>query len=140
MLLHTNCTAILAVLQFIVFIALAGRVRGQSGRRAPAVTGHEGFERMYRVQMNTLGLLIVFLPSPFLAGKYWLPSLVAGIGAVYLIGRLAYWRAYVSAPSTRILTISPRAAANTPAPTRCSLFDAQIRDPAGHPPCGKVRR
>lgn len=93
--------AILAVIQFIVFIALTGRVRGQSGLKAPAITGHEGFERMYRVQMNTLELLIAFLPSLFLAAKYWQPSLVAGIGAVYLIGRLAYWRAYVSAPSKR---------------------------------------
>jgi len=93
--------AILAVIQFIVFIALTGRVRGRSGLKAPAVTGHEGFERMYRVQMNTLELLIAFLPSLFLAAQYWRPSLVAGLGAVYLVGRLAYWRAYVTAPSKR---------------------------------------
>jgi glutathione S-transferase len=58
---------------------------------------------MYRVQMNTLEMLIAFLPALLLASKYWWPALVAGLGAVYLIGRLIYWRAYISAPSTRTL-------------------------------------
>ena len=98
---YVELVAILAVLQYIMFSALTGRARGQSGLKAPAVTGHEGFERMYRVQMNTLELLIGILPSLFIAAKYWSPLLVAGIGAVYLIGRLLYWRAYVNSPSTR---------------------------------------
>lgn len=98
---YVELVAVLAVLQFISFAALTGSARGKSGLKAPAVTGHEGFERMYRVQMNTLELLIAFLPALFLAAKYWAPSLAAGLGAVYLIGRLIYWRAYVSDPSKR---------------------------------------
>ena len=98
---YVELVAILAVLQYILFSALTGSARGKSGLKAPAVTGHEGFERMYRVQMNTLELMIGFLPALFLAAKYWSPVMVAGIGAVYLIGRLLYWRAYVSLPSTR---------------------------------------
>lgn len=98
---YIELIAVVAVLQFLSFGALTGRARRLSGLKAPAVTGHEGFERMYRVQMNTLELLIAFLPALFLAGKYWSPSLVAGLGAVYLIGRHLYWRAYVSDPSTR---------------------------------------
>ena len=93
--------AVIAVIQFLFFGALTGRARGQSGLKAPAVTGNEGFERMYRVQMNTLELLIAFLPVLFLAARYWPTSLVAGLGVVYLIGRLIYWRAYVSDPSKR---------------------------------------
>lgn len=95
--------AVIAVIQFLFFGALTGRARGQSGLKAPAVTGHEGFERMYRVQMNTLELLIAFLPVLFLAARYWPTSLVAGLGVVYLIGRLIYWRAYVSDPSKRTI-------------------------------------
>lgn len=56
---------------------------------------------MYRVQMNTLELMVAFLPSLFLASKYGPNWLVASLGVVYLIGRLVYWRAYVSDPSTR---------------------------------------
>jgi glutathione S-transferase len=58
---------------------------------------------MYRVQMNTLELLIAFLPSLLLAAKYWPAHLISGLGVIYLIGRLAYWRAYISDPSTRTL-------------------------------------
>ena len=98
---YVELVAVIAVLQFFSFGALTGRARRQSGLKPPAVTGHEGFERMYRVQMNTLELLIAFLPVLFLAARYWPTSLVAGLGVVYLIGRLIYWRAYVSDPSKR---------------------------------------
>ena len=93
--------AVIAVIQFLFFGALTGRARRLSGLKAPAVTGNEGFERMYRVQINTLEILIAFLPMLFLAARYWPTSLVAGLGVVYLIGRLIYWRAYVSDPSKR---------------------------------------
>jgi hypothetical protein len=98
---YVELTAVMAVLQFFAFGALTGRARRRSGLKAPAVTGHEGFERMYRVQMNTLEILVALLPALFLAAKYWSPPLVAGLGLVYLIGRHLYWRAYVSDPSKR---------------------------------------
>ena len=98
---YVELVAVIAVLQFLSFGALTGSARRKSGLKAPAVTGHEGFERMYRVQMNTLELLIAFLPALFLAAKYWPISLVVGLGIVYLVGRLSYWRAYVSNPSKR---------------------------------------
>ncbi|MEA5667664.1 MAPEG family protein, partial [Stenotrophomonas sp. MH1] len=65
------------------------------------VTGHEGFERVYRVQMNTLELMVALLPSLFVAARFWPAEWVAGIGAVYLVGRFIYWRAYVAAPAGR---------------------------------------
>lgn len=98
---YVELVAVIAVLQFFAFGALTGRARSQSGLKAPAVTGHEGFERMYRVQMNTLEILIAFLPALFLAAKYWPTPLIAGLGVVYVIGRHLYWRAYVSDPAKR---------------------------------------
>ena len=98
---YVELVAVIAVLQFFSYGALTGLARRQSGLKAPAVTGHEGFERMYRVQMNTLETLIAFLPALFLAAKYWPTLLVAGLGVVYVIGRHIYWRAYVSDPSKR---------------------------------------
>ena len=95
--------ALLAVFQYLLFGMLTGRARGRSGLKAPAVTGHEGFERMYRVQTNTLELLVAFFPSLFLAARYWPAPLVAGAGAVYLLGRFIYWRAYLHDPSKRQL-------------------------------------
>jgi glutathione S-transferase len=95
--------AVLAVLQFISFGALTGNARRISGLKAPAVTGHPTFERMYRVQMNTLEVLVAFLPALFLAAKYWSPIFIAGLGVVYLVGRVIFWRAYITDPSKRAL-------------------------------------
>ena len=51
--------------------------------------------------MNTLELLVVFVPSLWLAARYWSPLVVAAIGAIYLVGRVLYFRAYVSEPAKR---------------------------------------
>ena len=108
---YIDVVAVLALFQFVFFSALVGQARGKYGVAAPAVVGHEQFERAYRVQMNTLEQLVAFLPALFLAGRYWPHAVVAGLGLVYLVGRLIYWRAYVSAPSTRglgfVLTLLP---------------------------------
>ena len=98
---YIELIAILAVIQFLVFGALTGRARRLSGLKAPAISGHEGFERMYRVQMNTLEVLVAFLPALLLSAKYWSPTAIAAVGFTYLIGRLVYWRAYVGDPSKR---------------------------------------
>jgi len=98
---YVELVAILAILQFFFFGAKTGRARRDSGLKAPAISGHQGFERMYRVQMNTLETLVAFLPAIFIAGKYWPPLLVAAVGLVYIVGRFVYWQAYVTEPSTR---------------------------------------
>jgi glutathione S-transferase len=100
---YVDLVATLSLLQFLTFGALTGNARKTSGLKAPAMTGHDGFERMYRVQMNTLEVLIAFLPSLFIAAKYWPPAIVSLIGAVYLIGRMLYWRAYINPKSSRTL-------------------------------------
>lgn len=98
-----DLVAMLAVLQYIFFSTLVGQARGKYGVKAPAVTGSEPFERVYRVQMNTLELLVALLPALYVAAKYWPASYVAGAGVVYLLGRFLYWRAYVAAPQSRSL-------------------------------------
>jgi uncharacterized MAPEG superfamily protein len=95
--------ALLALLQQLGFGILVGRARGRYGVSAPAVTGHEVFERYYRVQMNTLELLVVFVPALYLAALYVRPLWPALLGAVYLIGRVLYARAYIADPPKREL-------------------------------------
>lgn len=106
-----DVVAMLALLQYLVFGSLVGRARGRYGVQAPAVTGHEQFERVYRVQMNTLEVLVAFLPALYGAARYWPAPWVAGVGLVYLVGRIVYWRAYVTAPASRgvgfLLSIGP---------------------------------
>lgn len=96
-----DIVAMLAIVQYLFFGGLVGRARTRYGVHAPAVSGHEQFERMYRVQMNTLELLVALLPVLYASARYWPASWVAGAGALYLVGRLVYWRAYVMRPASR---------------------------------------
>lgn len=98
-----DITAMAALLQYLFFATLVGQARGKYGVKAPAVTGAEGFERIYRVQMNTLELLVPLLPALYASARYWPAGYVAAAGGLYLIGRFLYWRAYVAAPAGRSL-------------------------------------
>lgn len=95
--------SLLALAQYLWFGILVGRARGRYGVVAPAITGHPMFERYYRVQMNTLELLVLLLPSLGFASLY-VPALwPALLGGVYLVGRQLYCRAYVLDPPKREL-------------------------------------
>jgi len=101
-----DLVTVLAIAQYIWFGMLVGQARGRYGVQAPAVTGHETFERYYRVHMNTLELLVPMVPTMYLAARYWSPVWVAAAGAVYVVGRFIYLRAYVFDPKTRALGYS----------------------------------
>ena len=102
---------IIAVLEYIAFGWLVGRARGKYGVKAPATTGHEIFERWFRVQQNTLETLIAFIPGISLFALFVNPNWAAWIGIVYVIGRVVYLRSYVADPAKRglgfLLTILP---------------------------------
>lgn len=98
-----DIVAVLAVIQYLVTGYQVGRARGRYQVKAPATTGHPQFERIYRVQMNTLELLVAFLPGLLIAGRYWPSAWVASIGAVYLVGRVVYAIAYQRDPARRAL-------------------------------------
>jgi uncharacterized membrane protein YecN with MAPEG domain len=93
--------ALLALFEYFGFAWAVGRARELYGIKAPATSGNEQFECYFRVQQNTLELLIVFLPLLWIAASYWNPLWVAAIGAVFLVGRLLYFRGYVSDPRQR---------------------------------------
>src|SRR5580704_17358934 len=80
---YVDIVTALAVLQFFVFAFKVGGARGRYGVKAPAITGNEIFERHFRVQQNTLELLIALVPG------------------LYLIGREVYAAGYVKEPAKR---------------------------------------
>lgn len=92
---------LLALLEFVAFGMLVARARGTYGVKAPAIGGHEVFERYFRVHYNTMELLVVFVPAIWLFGLYVSPYWGAGLGAVYLAGRVVYLRSYVADPAQR---------------------------------------
>jgi uncharacterized MAPEG superfamily protein len=95
--------AVVALLQFAGFGALVGRARAKYGVHAPATSGHEVFDRYYRVHYNTMEQLVVFLPALFLSAAYGYGAdwISAAVGAVYLIGRQMYLASYVRDPKAR---------------------------------------
>jgi glutathione S-transferase len=98
-----NLIVALALLQFFAFATAVGRARERYNVPAPATTGNEVFERYFRVQMNTLELLVMFVPGIWMFGFYVSARVAAGLGVVYLVGRCIYYFAYVKNPSKRSL-------------------------------------
>ncbi|WP_439105828.1 MAPEG family protein [Congregibacter sp.] len=98
---YVHIVAVLAVFQFIYFGIMVGRARGQYDVAAPATSGHEMFDRAFRIQMNSLEQLVCFLPALLLAGLYWSNAIIAAVGTVYLMGRVVYATSYSKDPKTR---------------------------------------
>jgi glutathione S-transferase len=98
---YVDIVTVLALLQFIMFGFKVGRARGRYGVKAPAITGNDTFERHFRVQQNTLELLVALVPGLYLYSRYWNPLVAAALGVIYLIGREVYAAAYVKEPAKR---------------------------------------
>ena len=104
----------LALVEFFLFGLAVASARPRYQIAAPATTGNEVFERYFRVQMNTLEQLIIFVPSVLLFARYVNVYVAAALGVVFLIGRALYFQGYVKAPQARhlgfILTAVPNLA------------------------------
>jgi glutathione S-transferase len=77
------------------------KARVQYGIKLPAITGDLDFERMFRVQMNTLEWLPIFLPSLWLFAIYISDPIAAAIGLVWIAGRILYMIGYRQAVEKR---------------------------------------
>ncbi len=92
---------LLALLTYFWTSLRVGAARGKHGIAAPSVLGHPEFERAYRVQLNTLEWLPLFLPSLWLFAYYWDAKIAAAIGAVWIAARIYYAVTYVKDPAKR---------------------------------------
>jgi glutathione S-transferase len=100
---YAHLVIALALVEFLVFGFAVGQARKRYNLPAPATTGHEVFERYFRVQMNTLEQLVIFVPSMLLFAGYVNANIAAALGALFIIGRAVYFRGYVRAPAARHL-------------------------------------
>jgi glutathione S-transferase len=101
--LMSAAVTVLAVLLGIYTMMLVGRMRGKHGVHAPAMTGAPEFERAFRVQMNTLEQVVLFLPVLWLATVYPVVSgyLAPGLGLIWIIGRVLYSLGYMAEAAKR---------------------------------------
>jgi glutathione S-transferase len=98
---YVAIVTVVALLQFFWFGWQVGVARGKYNIAAPAVSGNEMFERVFRVHMNTLEQLVVFLPSLWIFASFISPLWAAVLGAIYIVGRALYARTYVKDPKSR---------------------------------------
>jgi uncharacterized MAPEG superfamily protein len=97
----TAIVTLLALMQFMLFSIQVGSMRVKHGVIAPAITGHPEFERMFRVQQNTMEQLVVFVPALWTYAYLVNPLWGAGIGIFFVIGRFIYRAAYLKDPASR---------------------------------------
>ncbi len=94
---------ILAILLYVVMLVRVGRGRAKYGVPAPAISGQADFERLFRVQANTLEWLPIFLPGLWLFALYWDDLLAAALGLVWIVGRILYMTGYSREAGARSL-------------------------------------
>ena len=104
MIMAHRWTAIVTLLSLLVYFWMSlqvGRARGKSGIHAPAMTGDPLLERAVRVQSNTLEWLPIFLPSLWLFALYCNELTAAGLGVLWIVGRIIYSVGYMTDPAKR---------------------------------------
>ena len=98
---YVAIVTVLLLIQYTAYSLLCGLARGKDTVVAPATTGDEKYERAFRVQMNTLEQLIVTIPAMWICAHFFSPLWAAGLGVVFMVGRLIYRQAYMKDPATR---------------------------------------
>jgi glutathione S-transferase len=78
-----------------------GQMRAKHNVAAPATTGAPEFERAFRVQMNTLEYLVIFLPLLWLCGTFFNRWIACALGIVWIVGRVLYMQGYLESPEKR---------------------------------------
>ncbi len=98
---YTALVTLLAIALYFSTGLMVAKARAKYGVKAPATTGNLDFERVFRVQMNTLEWMPIFLPL------LWLFALTANdwgaalLGLAWLVGRIVYIRGYAEAVDKR---------------------------------------
>ena len=98
-------TAMVTLLAIAFYFFLATRVAAAHGRfgvRLPATTGNPDFERICRVHVNTLEWMPTFLVPLWICALYLSDMAAAGLGMVWILGRILYFVGYSSAVEKRL--------------------------------------
>ena len=96
--------AIVTLLTLLMYFWMSLQVpaaRRKCGISAPAMTGDPLLERTIRAHYNTLEWLPIFLPALWIFAIYWSDLVAAGLGLLWIVGRIVYQIGYVSAPEKR---------------------------------------
>jgi glutathione S-transferase len=97
-------TALVTCLSILLYFFTGfrvGKARTAFHIQPPAISGDPAFERVFRVQMNTLEWMPIFLPSLWLFAIYVSDPVAALIGVVWIVGRIVFMIGYSQAANKR---------------------------------------
>ena len=100
-----NYTALVTLLAIALYFFLATRVaaaRVKFGVKHPATVGNPDFERIFRVHMNTLEWMPIFLVPLWLCAISLSDVGAAALGLVWIAGRVVYFAGYRQAVEKRL--------------------------------------
>lgn len=70
--------------------------------RPPATTGvSEDFDRIFRVQANTIEQVVMFLPALWVFSLFVSPQIATAAGAIWIVGRVMYATGYYAKAASR---------------------------------------
>src|SRR6266702_530294 len=98
---YTALVTCLAILFYFFTTIQVSKARGAFDIKPPAISGNPDFERVFRVQMNTLEWMPIFLPSLWLFAIYISDPGAAVLGLVWIAGRVLYMTGYAKAAAKR---------------------------------------
>ena len=104
MMMEHRWTALVTILALLVYFGVSfqvARARGKCGIEPPAMTGDPMLERANRVHVNMLEWLPLFLAGLWLFAIYWNELVAAGLGLVWILGRIVYAAGYMADPAKR---------------------------------------
>jgi uncharacterized membrane protein YecN with MAPEG domain len=99
---YTVLIILVALAQYLYFTFRVGARRTKHGIDAPKTAGDETWERIFRVQQNTMEQLVVFIPAMIVFSTYLSAKWVLVPGVIFIVGRQLYSYEYIKNPGSRV--------------------------------------
>jgi glutathione S-transferase len=97
----TSLATLIAIALYFYMGLQVGMARGKYNIPAPATSGDPIFERYFRVHMNTLEGMIMFLPCLWMFANFHSDIIAAALALVWVIGRFLFMQGYIKDPKSR---------------------------------------
>jgi len=92
---------LIALAQYTFFTFKVGFSRGKFEVNAPKTVGNDQWERLFRIQQNTMEQLVIFVPAVLIFAHYVSSMWVLLPGSLFIIGRQIYAHLYAKDPASR---------------------------------------
>jgi glutathione S-transferase len=99
---YTPIITLLAVALYFFFATQVAVAHSKFGVRLPQTYGEPNFERMFRIQANTLEWMPTFLAPLWLCALYFNDVAAAAVGLLWIVGRVFYFLGYRRAVEGRL--------------------------------------